>query len=141
MNGRTLQDIALDLSAEEDRPRIKLPDGKLYALRLPGDFSLVEQTRMQRHMRTIRRITEGEGDLTPDEEESLTRGYTHLISLLLPDAPDTVRDALSDRARARLIEYFASLAQTAGTTQPTSPDGPPTSPTSRGTTAGTRRTG
>lgn len=101
---------ALDLTEGLERPLIKLPDGNLYEMRLIGEFSLKKRAVFGRVGTLLDKVSKGSGDLTPQEDRALTQSSIQMIDMLLPDAPDDVREKLTDEHRGRIIDLFFDLA-------------------------------
>lgn len=140
-NGDLQRDI-LDLTEDIKRPKVRLTEDTEYEMRVPEDFGIVEGAQFQRYGKIIEQIQNGEGELTDAEKAKLQNVLSQLVAMLLPDAPEDVRNSLPIHKQNRLYVFFNKLRPADQDSESTpQPEPSPTSPVSNSSTAATRKRG
>lgn len=95
----------LDLDTITDRPVIAI-DGETYAIRSPGELSVVESHRFGRWGKRIEELADQDGDAAEAELDALV---AKVCKAILVDVPDEVFGKLPGAQRWAIIDLFTAL--------------------------------
>lgn len=122
-NQETDTDQILDLAAlavaEDDRPRVRFPDGAVYKLRSLAGIGILESEAFQERSKRLQAVLTKK-KRTPVDAEKLEELLILLTRVIVPDAPADDVKALEEQQMLAIIDRFnkslPGLAEGSGAT-------------------------